>query len=94
MENTEKITFLVPIEKEVKRTGKRGDKITNTISSRLKFLDSAIFMASLISIILLKEFKKFIKLNVNMDTITKTVRHVELNTEMVHALFEYKTEMI
>ena len=26
-----------------------------------------------------------------MDTITKTVRHVELNTEMARALFEYKT---
>ena len=42
-------------------------------------------------IILLKKLTKFIKLNVTMDSITKTVRHLELNTEMVPALFEYTT---
>ena len=44
-----KITFPVPIEKEGKTIGKRGDEITNAISYRLKFLDSAIFMASSMS---------------------------------------------
>ena len=49
-ENNEKcITFIVPIEKEVTRIGKSGEKITNNISYILQFIDSAKFMASSLS---------------------------------------------
>ena len=49
-ENAEKyITFAVPIEKEVKRIDKNGEKITKNISYILQFIDSAKFMASSLS---------------------------------------------
>ena len=49
-ENTEKhITFTVPTEKEVIRNAKNGEEITVNISYLLQFLDSASFMASLLS---------------------------------------------
>ena len=45
--NAEKyITFSVPKEKEVKRIGKNGNIVTNTISYKLKLIASARFMAS------------------------------------------------
>ena len=46
-EYTEKyITFLVAVEKEVKRIGKDGVEITKTISYRLQFIDSTSVMTS------------------------------------------------
>ena len=49
-ESTEKyITFTVPIEKEVTRIDKNGEKITKNISYILQFIDSDLlirFMAS------------------------------------------------
>ena len=49
-ENTEKyITFSVPIVKEVIKIDKTGKQIIKTISCRLQFIDSARFMASLLS---------------------------------------------
>ena len=45
-ENTEKyITFSVPIEKEATRVDKNRKEIIKTISYRMKFTDSARFMA-------------------------------------------------
>ena len=38
--------LLVPIEKEVRRIGKKGEEITKSISYRLQSVDSARFMAS------------------------------------------------
>ena len=71
-ENTEKyITFLVRKEKEVAWIDKNGEEITKNISYRLQFIDSARFMASSLSTILVKEF---IKLNVNMDTRIKNLK--------------------
>ena len=47
-ENTEKyMTFTVPIEKEVTRIDKNGERITKNISYILQFIDSARFMANL-----------------------------------------------
>ena len=43
------IIFSVPIEKEVTRIDKKGKEITKTLSYRLQFLNSARFMASLLS---------------------------------------------
>ena len=48
-ENTEKyITFTVPIEKEVTRTDKNGEKITKNISYVSQFINSARFTARFI----------------------------------------------
>ena len=48
-DNTEKKTFSVPIEKDVTRISKDGEKIRKTISRRLQFIDSARFMGSSLS---------------------------------------------
>ena len=49
-ENTEKfINFTVPVEKELTRIDNNWEKITKNISYILQFLDSARFMASLLS---------------------------------------------
>ena len=49
-ENTEKFkTFSVPIEKEVTKIDKDGNESVVTISYKVKFIDSARFMASLLS---------------------------------------------
>ena len=49
-ENTEKYTTsTVPIEKEVTRIAKNRVKITKNMSYMLQFIDSARFMASLLS---------------------------------------------
>ena len=45
----EYIFFTVPIEKEVIRIDKNGEKIAKNISYILKFIDSARFMASSLS---------------------------------------------
>ena len=46
-ENTKKhITFTVPMEKEVARIDKNGEKITKIISYSLQFTDSPRFLAS------------------------------------------------
>ena len=49
-ENTEKYkTFSIPIEKEVTRIDKNGERNIKTISCRLKFIDIARVMASSLS---------------------------------------------
>ena len=48
--NTENcITFTIPIEKEVTRIDKNGEEMAKNICYKLQFIDSARFMASLIS---------------------------------------------
>ena len=50
VENTEKYkTFFVPIEKEVIKTDKDGNEIVVTISYKIRFIDSARFMATSLS---------------------------------------------
>ena len=61
-ENTKKhITFSVPVEKEVTRIDKNGEKITNIISCRLEFIESARFMASFYQILLIILMNESIK---------------------------------
>ena len=49
-ENTEKYkTFSVPGEKEIRKAYENGEENVTTISYKIKFIDSAIFMASLLS---------------------------------------------
>ena len=50
LKNTEKcITFSVPLKKEILIISKNEEEITKNISYRLKFIDSARFMASSLS---------------------------------------------
>ena len=49
-ENTKKyITFTIPIEKEAKRIDKNREKITKNLFCGLHFIETARFMASLLS---------------------------------------------
>ena len=76
--STEKyITFTVSIAKEVTRIDKNGEEVTKNISHILQFIDTARFMAS--SVIFLK---KFIKLNLNMETIIEKMKLLELNVSI------------
>ena len=71
--NTEKyLTFTVPIEKEVTRTDENGEEITKNIPYLY-------ITYQILSIIFLN---KFIELNVNLDTIIKSVKLVELNVSI------------
>ena len=80
-ESTEKyITFTVSIKKEDKRIDKNGEEFTKNISHILQFIDTARFMAS--SVIFLN---KFIKLNLNMETIIEKVKLLELNISITTA---------
>ena len=66
-ENSEKYkTFSVLIEKEVANTDKDGNENVVPISYKIEFIDSARFMASSLSILLITSLKEFIKLNVKI----------------------------
>ena len=82
--NTEK--HKVPLEKEVTRIDKNGEEITKSISYILQFIDSARFMASSSSILLIIFLKEFIELNVNTKMMIKNVNHVELNISIANIL--------
>ena len=48
-ENTEKYkSFSVPVEEEIRKVDKDGNEDITTVSYKIKFIDSAIFMASLL----------------------------------------------
>ena len=69
-ENTEKyITLTVLIEKEVTRIDKNGEKVTKNISYILQFIDSARFMATLLSNLVNNISAGVRKLNVNAGMI-------------------------
>ena len=67
-ENTEKYkTFSVPIEKEVIKVDKDGNESVITISYKIKFIDSARVVATLLSnLVLVISLKEFTKLNVKI----------------------------
>ena len=60
------------------RIDKNGEEITKAVSYRLQFIDSARFIASLLSNLVNNLAKEFIKLNV-------TVIHIDLNTQTQNA---------
>ena len=92
LKNTEKhITFTVPIEKEVTRVDKNGEKNTNNISYLLQFIERGRFMASSLSIFSTSFLKEFIELNVELDTMIKNVKHAELNISIATVLLNIKT---
>ena len=48
-ENTEKYkSFSVPVEEETRKVDKDGNEDITTVSYKIKFIDSATFMASLL----------------------------------------------
>ena len=66
-ENTEKYKpFSVPLEKEVTKFNKGGNESVVTISYKMKFIDSARFMSTSLSILLIISQKEFTKLNVRL----------------------------
>ena len=87
-ENTEKyITFTVPIEREVTRTDKNGEKITKNICYILQFIDSARFMARFLSNLSIIFLKELIEVNVNTNIMIKNVKLVQLNISIATVFF-------
>ena len=81
-ESTEKYkTFTIPIEKEVTRIDKFGEKITKNISYLLQFINTSRFMASSLSAPVNNLSEGFIKLNINTDAMIKHVKLLELQTK-------------
>ena len=80
----------VPIEKEVIRIDKNGEKIMKTISYRLQFIDSKRLMASSLSRLVNNLAEEFIKLNVNTDTMIKNVTLAQLNTKIATTFLNTK----
>ena len=91
-ENTEKyITFTVPIEKEVTRLIKMGNKLQKiylTYYNLLMVQDLWQAHYQILSIIFLKEF---IELNVNTDMMIKYVKLVEFNISIVTEFLKTQT---
>ena len=69
----------VPIEKKVTRIDKNGEKNIKNIYYLLQFIDSARFMASSLSNLVIIFLKEFIQLNVNTNIMKKKVKLPELN---------------
>ena len=82
-ENIEKyITFTVPIEKEVTRIDKNGEKVTKNIYYILQFIDSTIFIPSSLSNFVNNLPERIHRINVNTDIMIKNVKLVELNVSI------------
>ena len=79
-ENAEKyITFTVTIEKEDKRTDKKGEEVTGICPTYYNLLITQDLWQPRYQIFSITFLKEFIKLNVNMDMITKNVKLAESN---------------
>ena len=84
------ITFTVPIEREVRRNEKVEIKLQKnylTYNSLWIPQDLLQIHHQVLSIISMKEF---IELNVNLDTIIKNVKYVELIISIAVVFFEYE----
>ena len=90
-ENTEKyISFTILLEKKVLRIDKNEEEIQKkclTCYNLLLKQDSWQVHYQILSIIILK---KFIELNLNMDTMIENVKHVKLNIGIATPLIECK----
>ena len=102
-ENTKKcITFLVPIEKEVKGIDKKGKEITKIYPAEYNLLISQDLWQAHYQILLIISLNKFIKLNLNTDIITKNVKRAGSSTKIatveytsvIDDLIEYKYYML
>ena len=87
-ENTEKyITFSLLVKKEVTRIAKNGKEITKPHLADYKILKAQVYYQILL-IILLKEF---IKLDIEMNMITKNVKRVEWNIKITTVFLNTQT---
>ena len=78
-ENTDKyITLSVPIEKEVAGIDKNRKEITKNLSYILKFIDSARFMASLLSNLVNNLSEGLHRIKCKSEHDVKNAKHVEL----------------
>ena len=94
-QNTEKyITFIVSIEKEVIKIDKIKKEVIKNISYRLKFFDSARFMASSLSNLFNNFGEEFIKSNVNTDTMIRHMKLAELDTKIASVFLNTQTLVI
>ena len=67
------------------------EMLQKNISYILQFIDSARFMESSLSNLVNIFLKELIKLNINLDTIIKNVKHVELNTSVATVFLNIQT---
>ena len=78
-ENTENyITFAGLIGKKVTRIDKNGEEITKNISYILQFMIAQDLWQAYNQILSITFLKEFIELNVNIDTVMKNMKHLEL----------------
>ena len=82
-ENTEKLTFSVPIEKEIMGIDKNRKEIAKK-KKKKNLIDYNLLIAhnlwqAVYQILLIIFPKKFIELNINSDMMIKNVTHVGLN---------------
>ena len=85
--NTKKyINFSVPIEKEVKNR----EEITKTISFKLTFIKSAIFMASLLLNLVKNLTGGFHKIKYKYGNDNRNAKGVEFNTKIASAALKCK----
>ena len=90
--NTKKyINFSVPIEKEVKRIVKNREEITKTISYKLTFINSAIFMASLLLNLVKNLTGGFHKIKYKYGNDNRNAKRVEFNTKIASAALNMQT---
>ena len=92
IENTGKyITLSVPIKKEVIRINNKRKQITQTISYRLQFIDSARFKAMSVSYLVNNPPEVTIELNVNTELMMKNVKITEFHTAVTNAFLNTQT---
>ena len=77
------------MEQVVARIDKKGNEITNTISHRLQFIDSARFMASLYQVLLIILLKEFITLIVNSNMVKKKRETCGIKYKDCNCFLEY-----
>ena len=70
---------------------KNGEKITKNIFYILQFIDSGGFMTSTLSNLVKNFLKEFKELNVNLDTIIKNVKHLELSVRITTDVLNTQT---
>ena len=83
------ITFRVPIEKEVTRIDKNEEEITKNISYMLQFIDSARFMASLLSNLVSNKFERLHRIKCKLGRDDKKCETCEIRYKYCHCFPEY-----
>ena len=84
-------TFSVSVTKDVKLIDKNGENVTETISYKLQFIDSARFMANLFSNLVDNPAEGIHKIKCKHGHDNKNAKRVELNTKIVSAVLNTQT---